>query len=814
MNWQIRTLPKPTKFSGLGNFGTREINNLTPVLVNEKGEILAIPGVIGGMSSKSENNSLGLILEVPNFDAEMVSRSAAQTNYRSDGSRIWSGQVKKPLQKLFQIHLCEILNLWQIETQKKYLENPKISAKNSENEIEIGNLENYFEKSEKKRSETLSPNSDKENVEMRDKNGEIMDLKSENSVLENENLISQNTKNNSQNQTSDTISDQDLDSKNSENSENSTKFSTKLWQIKPILKWEKPEKSENVDILTKNLKQSLTKEVDTLESIEILENLELESLEITKNNSQNGLKVDFEYLASRLDGQSVEFWQPILIQKMNLVGFFDAWNNLWFGNIFYGNIDTLEQLLIELMRLIGFEKLQTQHLNFTNNSQNQKLAEFKLKQNIKKLAVKSGFTEVITRPFVNEKSTSLCSEKTEKVLNPYSSFLPFLRNSLLVSLLQIVSENLTRGWKNPMIMEQNQIFQNSKPKEILAMIAVQNNPYSLTTFIHELTQKLGFDETLTTFEKLENSQENSKNIGQTIIYALQKNSNSQSSQKPGKTKIEQNKTEIENTEIKNGKIAKNSSNSGKLVQNPQIKLVQISNAVKKEFGIPLLKAVWYLEFEIDQNWHFETLSRYFDESELPSVVRDYSLQTAQNWQQIVKKVTKIPRDFDLRIWPVDYFLETEKTEKLQTENSKSTSGENSNENSQFQMESKGLGKTKKNIENPKNSLLVNLKKSQEKISEKFQSSEKFPKNLIKQISQTSNLNFEPKIMEMRKESADSDSNKNPENSSSNNEFNLNFENSLAKQAKISFRVKLQSKKQTLTKDQIEFWESQMLQSLK
>ena len=129
MKWQITKLTKPTNFQGLGNFGTRQIDLETPVIINEKDEILAIPGLIGGQSTCSENNSLNLILEVANFDGEMVARSAAKTNYRSDASKIWAGQVRSALPDLFQVHLSEILNLWELENEKV---NPKTDQDNEQ----------------------------------------------------------------------------------------------------------------------------------------------------------------------------------------------------------------------------------------------------------------------------------------------------------------------------------------------------------------------------------------------------------------------------------------------------------------------------------------------------------------------------------------------------------------------------------------------------------------------------------------------------------------------------------------------------------
>ena len=745
MKWQIITLANLTKFTGLGNFGTVEISSQIPVLVNEKCEILAIPGLIGGKSSKAESDSLDLILEVANFEAEMVARSAAKTNYRSDASRIWAGQVKPNLRDLFQIHLIQILNLWKAEAQKLPLKNPEI-------------LENKSEENLKNTNQRVILKNTLENQKL-ETELEIKDLKTKN-YLESGQLTG-------------TLQNQ-----------NSQKIVNSLWQIKTILKWQKdlnsPKNLEKQNLESQNLpknlvlvelgfetkakneksqnfqnpknKKTFQSDQSDLQSQELMNldnsnkfktSSDLESKNTkniqeignqktqneqtkSKNNLENGLKIDFEYLAARLDGQSADFWRPKLIQKMNLVGFFE--DETWFGNIFYGNIRTLEQLLIEMIRLIGFKSLKPQLLSFTNNWQKMEFREFALKQQIKKLAVKNGFVEVITRPFVSEKVASLCPGNFQKILNPYNSNFPVLRNSVLPSLLQIAAENLNRGLKNPLIVEQNQIFTSQgleiQKKEILAMIAVQDNPYLLTTFVHELTQKLGFNNTFTTFEKINEA------CGQITIYNL-KNINKAPNNYEKKLETP-NYTQNLDEKLYKDQNSGLENNLSK-VQN-SIKLIQVSNAFKKEFGIPLLKTVWYLEIEIDINWQFKTFSNYFDESEFPSVMRDYSLETGKSWQQINQIINEIPREFELRVWPVSYW-------KTNTE---------------------------------KESVIVKSETNQNELPSKSE-----PTSFEKKF--TNNLQKESK-------------------------------NKL-KNPKISFKVKMQSKNQTLTKNQVENWEKQMLQLL-
>lgn len=636
--WQITTLANSQKFTGLGNFGTKEINPNIPVLVNEKGQILAIPGLIGGENSKSENNSLDLILEVANFEGEMVAKSAFDLNYRSNASKIWAGNVSRNLPELFQEKMIEILDLWQKEMQKEEI--------SFENKLE-NNLENKREN---------------------DKNF------------------------------------------------------PKLWQIQPILKWSKNNNFlKNQENLSKNLEESTKKTLEKNQFETKIENKNLSQFQkFTPKRLQNKqqLKIDFEYLANGLDSQGMDFWRPIIIQKLNLIGKFEEKTGLWQGNLLYGNVATLQGLLCELIRLIGFEKLKTHHLTMeTGNNFNQSAKKWELIQNIKDFVQSFGFSEIITRPFISAKNTQLSDQNAYKVLNPYNSNLPFLRNSLLPSLLQIASLNAQKGWKNLNIFEINQIFTSSNPKQEildsskdtkntknseqnlnektqknqqkieektgqnafekninmqikLGIISLEN-PYLLTTLARSMAEKLGFDSM--TFEKLEN------NLGQITILTWQKENRDANLQNKnsGKLSLENEKNSQNNnlatdleSNLVNNSPKKNDQNLENGDQNQPknnliFKITQLKNSLKKEFGLSLDKSVWYLETEIG-DWRMETLDKYFDELDFPSISRDYSLSISQiggkNWQEIKQIIGEIPADFMVKTWPKEYFVNQIKSE--------------------------------------------------------------------------------------------------------------------------------------------------------
>ncbi len=614
--WQITTLEKPQKFTGLGNFGIKEIGTKIPVLTNEKGQILAIPGLIGGEDSKSENNSLELILEVANFEAEMVAKSSFDISYRSDASKIWAGSVSQNLPELFQEKMIKILDLWQKEMEKS----------------EFGALIGELGKSE---------------------------------VLVNKILVKKNE--NSEN------SQQNNSEKQVKNDKNPTKNPT-LWRIKPIIKWQK----NNLNLQNENKKDSKNK-------IEINQNINQNRPQKSQNKQQ--LKIDFEYLADGLDWQGVEFWQPKIEEKLNLIGHFDKENGLWRGNLFYGNTVTLQGLLCDLVRLIGFENLKTHNLTIQtgNQSAHQTARKWELVQKVKNLIQSCGFSEVITRPFISTKSAEIVSPNSHIVLNPYNSNLPHLRNSLLPSLLQIASANAKKGWKNLNIFEINQITpkkqtfdysvqttqnseKNSNMQNMLGIISLED-PYLLTTLAHKIAQKLGFDSM--SFKKSENNlgqitiltwSKNDKQIGK-----IQENDSKQNlkqhleSQLENETKIEQNSDKKFDQEIpkKQENKQQNQNLETNLETDLVFKIIQLKNSLKKEFDLSTDKPVWYLETEIG-DWKLETLDKYFDELDFPSISRDYSLSISQiggkNWDKINKIIKEIPADFVVKTWPKEYFV--------------------------------------------------------------------------------------------------------------------------------------------------------------
>jgi phenylalanyl-tRNA synthetase beta chain len=111
IDWKIEKAGGGEKFKGLGQLKNAQIPKGVEILKDGDDRILAVPAISGGEQTKVEGGDDKIILEIANFPADRVAKSSFALKYRSDGSKIWAGQVN-PRQKLvFLIHLTEILGI-------------------------------------------------------------------------------------------------------------------------------------------------------------------------------------------------------------------------------------------------------------------------------------------------------------------------------------------------------------------------------------------------------------------------------------------------------------------------------------------------------------------------------------------------------------------------------------------------------------------------------------------------------------------------------------------------------------------------------
>ena len=131
----------------------------------------------------------------------------------------------------------------------------------------------------------------------------------------------------------------------------------------------------------------------------------------------------------------------------------------WRPDISQG-IDIVE----ELVRIKGYEKIKIidpiKDRTKSTLTQNQKLFHF-----LQRAIASKGYMEAITWSFTDSNFNDhfIGSNKEIKIVNPISSELGVLRNSIFSNLIMYIGKNLDRGFKDLSIFEIGPIFKGSKP---------------------------------------------------------------------------------------------------------------------------------------------------------------------------------------------------------------------------------------------------------------------------------------------------------------------------------------------------------------
>ncbi len=125
----------------------------------------------------------------------------------------------------------------------------------------------------------------------------------------------------------------------------------------------------------------------------------------------------------------------------------------------------------EIVRIKGFNNIRTlepdkTRFKATLNKQ-QKLFHF-----LQRSVASKGYLETVTWSFTDSKLNSLFKEnyKEIKIVNPISSDLDVLRNSIFSNLTSYLKKNLDRGFKDVSLFEIGPIFKDNKPGEQLTVI--------------------------------------------------------------------------------------------------------------------------------------------------------------------------------------------------------------------------------------------------------------------------------------------------------------------------------------------------------
>jgi phenylalanyl-tRNA synthetase beta chain len=334
------------------------------------------------------------------------------------------------------------------------------------------------------------------------------------------------------------------------------------------------------------------------------DNLLQSATKIFDTQLNQGIEVDLEYLASRLDGQGAKYWTEIIIQKLKIIGNYHS--GKLYPNIFYQPVQTIDDVLENVSRLIGYDSLAQQPLQAQTQTQLDK--SFDRLNHLKNTFLEYGFYESITRPFVAKSGMEL--------LNPANSADIFVRDNLYSNLMQTVAKNIFSGEKDVRLFEYAKLYSSNGnqllEKPVIEAILLNSDPYIFTSLIQSLTQKIGVSEP--TFTAI-----NSSELGTGYTYTL------------GELKID---------------------------------LIKVSNKQKRQYDIPLSKDIWYLSMNLEK-WSGELniYPRYHNESEFSTLTRHYSYLVTKDtqWQTIQTLINESKiEEVEMRIHPLERMSQGEK----------------------------------------------------------------------------------------------------------------------------------------------------------
>ena len=172
-----------------------------------------------------------------------------------------------------------------------------------------------------------------------------------------------------------------------------------------------------------------------MNSFEKISGFKISSMEMIKILEKLGFKYKKEKKCLKL---IVPSWRPDILQEVDIVE--------------------------ELVRICGYHKIKTidpiKERTKSTLTQPQKLFHF-----LQRAIASKGYLETITWSFTDSKYNNHFKEtnKEIKIVNPISSELGVLRNSIFSNLIMYISKNLDRGFKDLSIFEIGPIFTGSNP---------------------------------------------------------------------------------------------------------------------------------------------------------------------------------------------------------------------------------------------------------------------------------------------------------------------------------------------------------------
>ena len=168
----------------------------------------------------------------------------------------------------------------------------------------------------------------------------------------------------------------------------------------------------------------------------------------------------------------------------------------------HGEIDLVE----EIIRIKGFDKIKS--VEPEKKRTKPTLDFFQRNFHFAQRSVASkGYLETITWSFTNEKTNNVFRENKQevKIVNPISSDLNVLRNSLYPNLIYFLNKNIDRGFENQSLFEIGPLFTGNKPgQQITVICGVRKenllDVYGIKKDVVQTLVELGIDKNETTID--------------------------------------------------------------------------------------------------------------------------------------------------------------------------------------------------------------------------------------------------------------------------------------------------------------------------
>jgi len=195
------------------------------------------------------------------------------------------------------------------------------------------------------------------------------------------------------------------------------------------------------------------------------------------------------------------------------------------------DIEREADLIEEVARIAGYDNIPV--IEKVSITLHERRDDFEFEDNLRENLVGLGFNEMVNNPLIPEKDTRLTGEPV-RISNPQSLDMSFLRTSLLVAALPVISRNIRKGEKDLALFEIGDSFQKintelnsfsdftEKRKLLTILCGMKENRQWYTSEIeYDIFDLKGIISTLFSKYLVDNNLDDSSNLLQNKIYEYQ-----------------------------------------------------------------------------------------------------------------------------------------------------------------------------------------------------------------------------------------------------------------------------------------------------